>query len=139
MERTLTIIKPDGVASNLIGEVTRRLEGQGLRPVGIKMLHLSEEQAAGFYHVHREKSFFASLLKFMTSGPVVVMVLEGGNAVVRLREIMGATDPAHAAAGTIRKDFASSIERNIIHGSDSPTSAAVEIGYFFNHLELCRR
>ena len=139
MERTLTIIKPDGVAANLIGEVTRRLEASGLRPVAIKMMQLREEEAAGFYHVHRERPFFSSLMTFMTSGPVVAMVLEGEGAVARLREIMGATDPAKAAAGTLRKDFASSIEKNIIHGSDSPASAVSEIGYFFNALELCRR
>jgi len=139
MERTLTIIKPDGVAADLIGEVLRRLEAQKLRPVAMKMLLLSHEQAAGFYHVHRERPFFDSLMKFMTSGPVVVAALEGEGAVARLREVMGATDPAKAAAGTLRKDFASSIEKNIIHGSDSPSSAAFEIGYFFNSLELCRR
>ncbi len=139
MERTLTIIKPDGVAANLIGEVTRRLEKRGLRPVGMKMLQLSNEQAAGFYHVHRERPFFGSLMTFMTSGPVVVMALEGEGAVAGLREIMGATDPAKAAEGTLRKDFASSIEKNIIHGSDSPASADFEIAYFFNALELCRR
>jgi nucleoside-diphosphate kinase len=139
MERTLTIIKPDGVAANLMGEVVRRLEAKGLRPVAVKMLRLSPEQASGFYHVHRDKAFFESLMKFMTSGPVVVMALEGENAISRLREVMGATDPAKAAPGTIRKDFASSIEKNIIHGSDSPDSAAFEIGYFFNSLEICRR
>ena len=139
MERTLTIIKPDGVAANLVGEVVRRLEGEGLRPVAIKMLRLAPDQAAGFYHVHRDRGFFESLMKFMTSGPVVVAALEGEGAVARLREVMGATDPAKAAAGTLRKDFASSIEKNIIHGSDSPSSAAFEIGYFFNSLELCRR
>jgi nucleoside-diphosphate kinase len=139
MERTLTIVKPDGVAANLVGEVIRRLEGKGLRPVALKMLRLGPEQAAGFYHVHRDKGFFESLMRFMTSGPVVVMVLEGEGAIARLREIMGATDPAKAAPGTIRKDFASSIEKNIIHGSDSPESAAFETGYFFNSLEICRR
>jgi nucleoside-diphosphate kinase len=139
MERTLTIIKPDGVAANLVGEVVRRLEAKGLRPVAAKMLRLSPEQAAGFYHVHQDKGFFESLAKFMTSGPVVVMALEGEGAIPRLREVMGATDPAKAAPGTIRKDFASSIEKNIIHGSDSPESAAFEIGYFFNSLEICRR
>ena len=139
MERTLTIVKPDGVAADVIGEVIRRLEAHHLRPAAIKMLRLTEEQAAGFYHVHREKGFFSSLMKFMTSGPVVVMVLEGPGAIARLREVMGATDPAKAAAGTIRKDLASSIERNVIHGSDSPESASFEIGYFFNSLEICRR
>ena len=138
MERTLTIIKPDGVAAGLIGEVIKRLENRGLKPVAMKMLHLSQEEAAGFYHVHRERGFFESLMKFMTSGPVVVAVLEGENAITRLREVMGATDPAKAAPGTIRKDLASSIEKNIIHGSDSPDSAQVEIGYFFNSLELPR-
>jgi len=139
MERTLSIIKPDGVAAGRIGEVVRRLEEKGLMPVALKMLRLSPDQAAGFYHVHRDKGFFRSLVEFMTSGPVVVMVLEGEAAIVRLREVMGATDPAKAAPGTIRRDFASSIERNIIHGSDSPDSAAFEIGYFFNSLEICRR
>jgi len=136
MERTLTIIKPDGVAAGLVGEVIKRLEGRGLRPVALKMLHLSQEQAAGFYHVHRERGFFASLMKFMTSGPVVVAVLEGEKAITSLRDVMGATDPAKAAPGTIRKDLASSIEKNIIHGSDSPASAEFEIGYFFNQLEV---
>jgi nucleoside-diphosphate kinase len=139
MERTLTIIKPDGVAADLIGEVLRRLETHKLRPVAMKMLLLSREQAAGFYHVHRERPFFESLMEFMTSGAVVVAALEGEGAVARLREVMGATDPAKAAPGTLRKDFASSIERNIIHGSDSPASAAFEISYFFNSLELFRR
>jgi nucleoside-diphosphate kinase len=139
MERTLTIIKPDGVAADLVGEVVRRLESRGLRPVAMKMLRLGADQAAGFYHVHRDKGFFESLMKFMTSGPVVVIALEGEGAIAKLREIMGATDPAKAAPGTIRKDFASSIEKNIIHGSDSPPSAAFEIGYFFNSLEICRR
>jgi nucleoside-diphosphate kinase len=138
MERTLTIIKPDGVAAGLVGEVIKRLEGRGLRPVALKMMQLSQEQAAGFYHVHRERGFFASLMKFMTSGPVVVAVLEGEKAITSLRDVMGATDPAKAAPGTIRKDLASSIEKNIIHGSDSPASAEFEIGYFFNSLELPR-
>ena len=138
MERTLTIIKPDGVAANLIGEVLHRLEGKGLKPVAMKMLRLSPDQAAGFYHVHRDKGFFKSLVEFMTSGPVVVMALEGEAAIPRLREAMGATDPAKAAAGTLRKDYASSIEKNIVHGSDSPDSAAFEIGYFFNSIEICR-
>jgi nucleoside-diphosphate kinase len=139
MERTLTIIKPDGVAKDLIGEVIRRLEGRGLRPAALKMLTLSHDQAAGFYHVHRDKPFFGSLMEFMTSGPVVVAVLEGEGAISRLREVMGATDPAKAAAGTLRKDFAASIEKNVIHGSDSPASAEFEIRYFFSSLELCRR
>lgn len=136
MERTLTIVKPDGVAADVIGEVLRRLEAHQLRPTAIKMLRLSEEQAAGFYHVHREKGFFPSLMKFMTSGPVVVMVLEGPGAIARLREVMGATDPAKAAAGTIRKDLASSIEQNIVHGSDGKETAAFETAYFFSALEI---
>jgi len=139
MERTLAIIKPDAVSADLVGEVIRRLERQGLRPVAMKMLRLDPSQAAGFYHVHQDKAFFESLMKFMTSGPVVVMAMEGENAIARLRETMGATDPSNAAPGTLRKDLASSIERNILHGSDSPASAAFEIGYFFNSLELCRR
>ena len=139
MERTLTIIKPDGVVAHLIGEVIRRLEARQLRPVAMKMLRLTPEQAAGFYRVHREKPFFGSLVEFMTSGPVVVMILEGENAISRFRDVMGATDPAKAAGGTIRKDFAGSIEKNIIHGSDSPASAAFEIGYFFSTLDACRR
>ena len=139
MERTLSIVKPDGVAAGRFGEVVRRLEEKGLMPVALKMLRLSPDQAAGFYHVHRDKGFFRSLVEFMTSGPVVVMVLEGEAAIVRLREVMGATDPAKAAPGTLRRDFASSIEKNIIHGSDSPETAAFEIGYFFNSLEICRR
>jgi len=136
MERTLSIIKPDGVAAHRIGEVLRRLESGGLFPVALRMRHLSPDEARGFYHVHRGKGFFDSLIRFMTSGPVVVMVLEGENAISRLREVMGATDPAKAAAGTIRKDFATSIEKNIIHGSDSPESAAFEISYFFSALDL---
>ncbi len=139
MERTLTIIKPDCVAASLIGQVLHRLEEKHLRPIAMKMLRLDPGQAAGFYHVHREKPFFKSLVEFMTSGPVVVMVLEGEGAIARLREVMGATDPAKAAAGTLRRDYASSVEKNIIHGSDSPESAAFEIGYFFNSLEICRR
>lgn len=139
MERTLSIIKPDGVAADAVGEVIRRLETRGLRPVAMKMLRLTADQAAGFYRVHRDKGFFDSLMRFMTSGPVVVMVLEGEKAITKLRDVMGATDPAKAAAGTIRRDLASSIEKNIIHGSDSPEAATFEIGYFFNSLEVCRR
>jgi nucleoside-diphosphate kinase len=139
MERTLSIIKPDGVAGHRIGEVLRRLEGHGLIPIALRMRWLSPEEARGFYRVHREKGFFESLVQFMTSGPIVVMVLEGENAISRLREVMGATDPAKAATGTIRKDLATSIEKNVIHGSDSPESAAFEISYFFSSLDLCWR
>jgi len=139
MERTLAIIKPDGVAANLVGEVIRRLEVKGLRPVATKMIRLSPDQASGFYHVHRRKDFFESLVSFMSSGPVVAMILEGENAVAVLRATMGATDPAHATDGTIRRDFASSIEKNVIHGSDSLQSAVSEIGYFFSSLEICCR
>jgi nucleoside-diphosphate kinase len=139
MERTLSIVKPDGVAAGVTGEILRRLQQGGLYPVAMKMIALSEEQAAGFYHVHRERPFFRSLVSFMSSGPVVVMVLEGENAIARLRELMGATDPAKAAPGTIRRDLASGIEKNVIHGSDSPASADFEIGYFFNALEIVRR
>ena len=135
-ERTLTIIKPDGVEKHLIGEVLRRLEAADLRVVGLRMLRLDRPAAEGFYHVHRERPFFSSLCDYMTSGPVVVAALEGEGAIARLRELMGATDPAKADAGTIRKDFAESIERNVIHGSDSPESASYELGYFFRQVDL---
>lgn len=136
LERTLTIIKPDGVAANLTGTVLARLEQSGLRIIGLKRLRLSRTQAEGFYHVHRERGFFPDLVKFMTEGPVVTAVLEGDQAITRLRALMGATDPAKAAPGTIRKEFAQNIERNIIHGSDSPETAQFEIGYFFTGSEL---
>ena len=136
MERTLSIVKPDGVGGNLIGEVLRRFEGKGVSIVALKMIHLSKEQAEGFYHVHRERPFFSSLTDFMSSGPCVVMVLEGDGAISGVRAIMGATDPEEAEPGTIRKDFASGIEKNIVHGSDSQESAAYEIGYFFSELEI---
>ena len=136
MERTLSIVKPDGVAKNLIGEVIVRFEKNGLKIIGLKMVKLSKAEAEGFYAVHRGKPFFRSLTEFMCSGPCVVMVIEGKNAISRVREIMGATDPAKAAIGTIRKDFALNIERNIVHGSDSPESASFEIRYFFNALEI---
>ncbi|MER3446449.1 MAG: nucleoside-diphosphate kinase [Candidatus Dadabacteria bacterium] len=139
MERTLSIIKPDGVSKNLIGEVIRRFEKSRLRVIALKMVRLSKAEAQGFYAVHRERPFFSSLTDFMSSGPCVVMVLEGEDAISRVREIMGATDPAKAEAGTIRKEFASNIERNIVHGSDSPESALFEIGYFFNALEIHER
>ncbi len=136
IERTLSIIKPDATRRNLTGAVTDRLEKAGLRVIASKRLRLSREQAEGFYAVHRERPFFRSLCDFMTSGPVVVQVLEGENAVAKNREVMGATDPAKAAPGTIRKDFAESIEANSAHGSDSPENAAAEIAYFFSQIEL---
>ncbi len=136
MERTLSIVKPDGVGGNLIGEVLRRFEEKGVSIVALKMIHLSKEQAEGFYHVHRERPFFGSLTDFMSSGPCVVMVLEGDGAISGVRAIMGATNPEDAEPGTIRKDFASGIEKNIVHGSDSQESAAYEIGYFFSELEI---
>jgi len=136
MERTLSIIKPDGVARGIIGEVIKRLEINHLKIVAMKMLKMDTAQAQGFYAVHKERPFFDSLTHFMTSGPVVVMVLEGENAIVKYREIMGATDYREAAEGTIRKDFATDIEKNVVHGSDSSETAAFEIGYFFNRFEL---
>ncbi len=136
MERTLSIIKPDGVARGIIGEVIKRLEINKLKIVAMKMLKMDTAQAQGFYAVHKERPFFDSLTHFMTSGPVVVMVLESENAIAKYREIMGATDYREAAEGTIRKDFATDIEKNVVHGSDSPETAAFEIGYFFNRFEL---
>ena len=136
MERTLSIIKPDGVARGIIGEVIKRLEINHLKIVAMKMMKMDTAQAQGFYSVHKERPFFDSLAHFMTSGPVVVMVLEGENAITKYREIMGATDYREAAEGTIRKDFATDIEKNVVHGSDSPETAAFEIGYFFNRFEL---
>lgn len=131
LERTLSIVKPDGVSRNLIGEVYRRFEHAGLSVVAARMLHLSVREAEGFYAVHRERPFFRDLVRYMSSGPVIVQVLEGENAIAKNREIMGATDPKKAAKGTIRADHAESIERNVVHGSDSPETAAFEIGYFF--------
>jgi nucleoside-diphosphate kinase len=136
MERTLSIIKPDGVARGIIGEVIQRLESNKLNIVAMKMLKMSKTQAEGFYAVHEARPFFDSLTYFMSSGPIVVMVLEGENAIAKYRDIMGATDYKKAAEGTIRKDFATDIEKNVVHGSDSPESAVVEIGYFFNSFEL---
>ena len=133
---TLTIIKPDGVEQNNIGGIIQIFEQQGFRIVAMKMLHLTKQQAEGFYAVHRSKKFFDSLTTFMSSGPIVVMVLEAENVIERLREIMGATDPAKAAQGTLRRQFATSIERNVIHGSDAPETAAFEISYFFSGLEI---
>lgn len=137
MERTLSIVKPDGVRKALIGEVIKRFESSGLRIAGLKMLHLTKEEARGFYIVHKDKPFYESLTDFMSSGPVVVMVVEGENAINRVREIMGATNPKDAKPGTIRADFASDIEQNIVHGSDSVESASKEIPYFFSAIELC--
>jgi nucleoside-diphosphate kinase len=136
LERTLSIVKPDGVSRNLIGDVYRRFEKAGLTIVAARMLRLSEREAEGFYAVHRERPFFKDLVHYMTSGPVVVQVLEGENAIARNREIMGATDPKKAAAGTIRADLALSIEQNVVHGSDAPDTAAREIAYFFSTTEL---
>jgi nucleoside-diphosphate kinase len=136
MEKTLSIIKPDGVARGLIGEVIKRLESNGLKIIAMKMLKMTKEQAERFYAVHKERPFFQSLTYFMTSGPVVVMVLEGEDAIAKYRDIMGATDYREAAQGTIRRDFATDIEKNIVHGSDSPETAAFEIGYFFNSFEV---
>lgn len=138
-ERTFSIVKPDGVARNLIGEVYRRFEKAGLRIVAARMLQLSPSQAEGFYAVHRERSFFKDLVRYMTSGPVMVQVLEGDNAVAKNREVMGATDPRNAAPGTIRADLAESIEANTVHGSDAPETAAVEIAFFFSGTEICPR
>ncbi|HEX6013396.1 MAG TPA: nucleoside-diphosphate kinase [Geminicoccaceae bacterium] len=136
LERTLSIIKPDATRRNLTGAINDRLERAGLRIVAQKRLQLSRDQAEGFYAVHRERPFFASLVEFMTSGPVVVQVLEGEDAVARNRDVMGATNPANAAEGTIRKDFAESIEANSVHGSDSPENARAEIAFFFAGVEI---
>jgi nucleoside-diphosphate kinase len=136
MERTLSIIKPDGVSRGIIGEVIKRLEINHLKIVAMKMLKMDTAQAQGFYAVHKERPFFDSLTDFMTSGPVVVMVLEGEDAIAKYREIMGATNYKEAAEGTIRKDFATDIEKNVVHGSDSSETAAFEISYFFNRFEL---
>ncbi len=136
MQRTLSIIKPDGVSRNLIGEVVLRLEKAGLKIIAMKMLHMTRAQAEGFYAVHNARPFFSSLTEFMSSGPVVVMVLEAENAIARYRELMGATNFKDAAEGTIRRLFATDIEKNVVHGSDSPETAAFEIGYFFNSFEI---
>jgi nucleoside-diphosphate kinase len=139
LERTLSIVKPDGVQKNLIGEVYRRFEQAGLKIVAARMVQLSQAQAEGFYAVHRERPFFKDLVKYMSSGPVIVQVLEGENAVAKNRELMGATDPKKADKGTIRADLASSIEENVVHGSDSADNAKVEIAYFFAAADLCPR
>jgi nucleoside-diphosphate kinase len=139
IERTFSIIKPDAVAKNVIGEILTRFETNGLRVVASKMMQLSTEQAQGFYAEHKERPFFNDLVSFMTSGPVVVQVLEGEDAVAKNRDLMGATNPKEAAAGTIRADFAETIDENAVHGSDSAASAAREIAYFFSSIELCDR
>lgn len=139
VEHTLSIIKPDGVEKNLIGECFRRFEKGGLQIVATKMIHMDQAKAEGFYAVHKERPFFNSLVKFMTRGPVVVSVLAGENAIQKNREIMGATNPEEAAAGTIRKDFATNIEENTVHGSDGPDTAKFEIGYFFEADEIHAR
>jgi nucleoside-diphosphate kinase len=137
MERTLSIIKPDGVAKGLIGEVIKRFEKASLKIVAMKMIHMSKKEAEGFYAVHQGKGFYASLTDFMSSGPCVVMILEGPEAIAKNRDLMGATNPKEAAAGTIRKEYASSIEQNIVHGSDAPETADFEMKYFFSALEVC--
>jgi nucleoside-diphosphate kinase len=139
IERTLSIVKPDGVGRNLIGEVYRRFEQVGLKVIAARMMRLSQAEAEGFYAVHRERPFFKDLVRFMTSGPVIVQVLEGENAIAKNREVMGATDPKKADKGTIRADLATSIDENIVHGSDAPDTASREIGYFFREIELCPR
>jgi nucleoside-diphosphate kinase len=136
MERTLAIVKPDGVSRGLIGDVIKRIEARKLKIVAAKMVHLSRAQAEGFYAVHRERPFFNDLTTFMSSGPAVAMVLEGENAIARWRDLMGATDFRKAAEGTIRRELATDIEKNVVHGSDAPETAAFEIGYFFNRFEI---
>ena len=139
VEQTLSIIKPDGVQKNLIGEIYSRFEKAGLEIVAARMMHLTEEQAQGFYAVHKERPFYNDLVSYMTSGPVVVQVLQGDDAIAKNREIMGATNPADAGPGTIRKDFAASIEENVVHGSDAAETAAVEIAFFFGDDGVCPR
>jgi nucleoside-diphosphate kinase len=136
MQKTFTILKPDSVAAGNAGAIISRLEKEGFRIVAMKRVQLTEKQAQGFYYVHKERPFFGSLIKFMSEGPIIPMVLEADNAIEKLRKVMGATDPAKADAGTIRKDFATNIERNAIHGSDGPDTAAFEISYFFSQLEM---
>ena len=139
VERTLSIIKPDAVAKNVIGRILTRFEDAGLKIIAIRMAHLSESEASGFYAVHKDRSFFGDLIKFMTSGPVAIQVLEGDGAILKNRDLMGATDPAKAAKGTIRADFAESIDANAVHGSDSPDTAAVEVAYFFPAMNVYSR
>lgn len=137
MQRTLSIIKPDGVKKNIIGEIISRFEKNNIKVAAMKMLHLTKKEAEGFYAVHKARPFFDSLTTFMSSGPVVIMVLEGNDVIKRNRDLMGATNPKDALPGTIRKDFADSIDANIVHGSDGTETAAFEINYFFNALEIC--
>ena len=136
MQRTLSLVKPDGVEKSLIGEVIRRFESAGLRVRALKMVYLEKREAQAFYAVHKDKGFFDSLTNFMSSGPIVAMVLEGDDAIAKTREIMGATNPKDAASGTIRADFAQEVEKNIVHGSDSPENAAIEVSFFFSDLEI---
>ena len=136
MERTLSLIKPDGVAKNLIGEVIKRFETAGIKIVAMKKMQLTKSQAEGFYAVHKERPFFNSLIEFMTSGPIVAMVLEGEDVIARNRKLMGATNFKEAEEGTIRRDFATDIEKNVVHGSDAPETAAFEINHFFNNMEI---
>ena len=139
VEKTFSIIKPDAVGNNVVGKILQRFEENNLQIIASKMIHLTKEKAEGFYSVHKEKPFFTNLVEFMTSGPVIVQVLEGENAILKNREIMGATNPDEASQGTIRKDFAKSIDENAVHGSDAPETAAAEIAYFFNDNEICKR
>ncbi len=139
IEKTLSIIKPDAVARDLVGKIVSRFETNGLKIVAMRMVHMGKREAEGFYAVHKERPFFGSLVEFMTSGPSVVMVLEGDNAIAKNRELMGATDPAKADKDTIRADFAESLERNSVHGSDAPETAAIEIGWFFKGIALHSR
>ncbi|CAK0768644.1 nucleoside diphosphate kinase [Gammaproteobacteria bacterium] len=139
VERTLSIVKPDAVAKNVIGAILQRFEQGGLRIVAARMIHLTQHQAEGFYAVHRERPFYQDLVRFMTSGPVFVQVLEGENAIARNRELMGATNPKNAAPGTIRADFATNVEENAVHGSDAPETAMTEISFFFNSQDFCPR
>ena len=139
IQRTISIVKPDAVAKNVIGQIYSRFENNGLKIVAAKMKHLSKEEAEGFYAVHKERPFFADLVAFMTSGPVMIQVLEGEDAVAKNRELMGATNPKEAAAGNIRADFAESIDANAVHGSDSEENAKIEIAYFFQDSEICPR
>ncbi len=136
MERTLSIIKPDGVKKNITGEIVKRFQNSNIKIAAMKMMRLSKEEAEGFYAVHKERPFFNSLTEFMTSGPIVVMVLEGDDVIAKNRKLMGATNFKEADEGTIRKDFATDIEKNVVHGSDAPETAAFEISYFFNALEI---
>ena len=139
IERTFSIIKPDAVGKNLIGQITQRFEENNLKIVASKMVHLTKEKAEGFYSIHKDKPFFPKLVEFMTSGPVIVQVLEGENAILKHREIMGATNPNDAAEKTIRKDFATSIDENVVHGSDAEDTAKIEIAFFFNENEIFKR